>query len=93
MAISFGSQQAVSLVIGMVLMAINIGLLAWAVRQFLAKKSVALASMVIVIKYVLLAAGLYWMSTQPWASVGWFGIGVLFTMMSAVLYGVIVGTF
>jgi hypothetical protein len=89
-AVLGGSQQAVSALLGALLMAINVGLLAWAVGRFFAKKSVALAGMVIVIKYLLLAAGLYWISMQPWTNLLWFALGILSTLTSAMLYGLTV---
>jgi hypothetical protein len=60
--------------------------MAWAIHRLFAKKSVALAGMVIVIKYVLLGVTLYWISQQPWAHVLWLAVGVASVVMTTVFY-------
>lgn len=81
-----GPQQAASAAAGAVIVMISVGFMAWAIQRLFEKKSVALAGMVIVIKYLLLGVALYWLTQQPWANVGWLAAGVASVVLTAVFY-------
>lgn len=81
-----GPQQAVSAAVGTLVIMVSVGSMVWAIQRLFAKKSVALAGMVIVIKYLLLGVALYWITLQPWANVGWLAAGVASVVMTAVFY-------
>lgn len=81
-----GAQQAVSAAAGAMVVMASVGLMAWSVQRLFEKKSIALAGMVIVIKYLLLAVLIYWISLQPWANLLWLGAGIASVVMTAVFY-------
>jgi hypothetical protein len=81
-----GTQQALSAFAGALVVMMSVGSMVWALQRLFDKKSVALAGMVIVIKYLLLGVALYWITLQPWASIGWLAAGIASVVMTAVFY-------
>lgn len=81
-----GLHQALSVFLGSSVVAGSVAFMAWSMGRMLAKKSVALAGFVIVIKYLLLGLALYWLSQQPWVSVLWVGVGVASVVFTAVIF-------
>jgi hypothetical protein len=81
-----GTLQAVSAFAGVVIVTVSVGFMAWAIQRLLEKKSVALAGMVIVIKYLLLGVALYWIIQQPWAHIAWVASGIGTVVLTAVFY-------
>jgi hypothetical protein len=82
-----GSQQAVSALIGSSITSVSVGLMMWSLWQVFAKKFIALAGMIIVIKYLLLAAILYWVCSQKWVSLPWLAVGLSSVVVAAIVYG------
>lgn len=81
-----GSQQAVSAIAGALIVMVSVGFMAWSIGRMFAKKSVALAGMVIVIKYLLLGVTLYWLTLQTWVQLPWLAAGIASVVMTAVFY-------
>lgn len=81
-----GPQQAVSAAAGTLVIMVSVGFMVWSIQRLFQKKSIALAGMVIVIKYLLLGVALYWITLQPWASVGWLAAGIASVVLTAVFY-------
>ena len=81
-----GPQQAVSAAAGAVVIMVSVGFMVWAIQRLFEKKSVALAGMVIVIKYLLLGVALYWLTQQTWVNIGWHAAGVASVVLTAVFY-------
>jgi hypothetical protein len=81
-----GVHQALSVLLGSALLSLSVGFMAWSIGRILAKKSVALASGVIVIKYLILGVVLYWMTLQTWISLPWIGAGVVTVLITSVFY-------
>jgi NhaP-type Na+/H+ and K+/H+ antiporter len=81
-----GVQQAVSAAAGAMIIMVSVGFMVWAIQRMFEKKSVALAGMVIVIKYLLLAVALYWLTQQQWAHIAWVAAGVGSVVLTAVFY-------
>lgn len=80
------SQQAVSAAVGAGVISASIGLMIWAFQRIFEKKSVALAGLVIVIKYALLAVVIYWIAKQGWADLAWLSLGVGSVVFTAIVY-------
>jgi len=81
-----GPQQAVSAMAGALVIMVSVGFMVWSLQRLFQKKSVALAGMVIVIKYLLLGVALYWLTQQTWVNVGWLAAGVASIVLTAVFY-------
>lgn len=81
-----GPQQAVSALIGAAVVFVSVGFMVWSIERLFQKKSIALAGMVIVIKYLLLGVALYWITLQPWAHMIWVAAGVASVVMTTVFY-------
>ena len=74
-ALTFGGvQQAVSAVLGSVIFLVSLGAMIWSIFSIIQKKFIALAGLVIVLKYLFLALVLYWMASQPWISFLWVAL-------------------
>jgi hypothetical protein len=86
-AVLGGSQQAVSALFGSLILLVSTGVLLWSLLQGFEKKSFALAGIVIVIKYLLLAASLYWICTRPWVSLTWLAAGVGSVVLVTAFFG------
>jgi hypothetical protein len=72
-----GSQPAASAAAGAAVTTGNMGILAWTWSRLFAKKSIALAGAIIVTKYAILVAILYWILQQSWVQGIWLMTGII----------------
>jgi hypothetical protein len=78
-----------SIGIGAGLMIFNVMLLGWSWQRLIAKKSVALTVLLIVIKYAVLLGSIYFMARTDWFSAVGAGLGIVSFVMAAVVYAAI----
>jgi uncharacterized membrane protein YczE len=79
-----GIQQAASFSIGAAMVLINLTVLTWTWSRILKKKQIAIATTIIVFKYGIFAAMIYWVLQDPLTHAGWFCVG-LSTLLTTVL--------
>lgn len=75
----YAPHQALSFVVGAVLMLVNLLTIAWSWKNILAKKLIAWSVAIIVIKYAILGIIIYELMMGDLVDVAWFcgGMGVL----------------
>lgn len=83
-------QGVLSYALGTVVIMVNVGLLAFVLKQLFAKKSVALTVFAIVTKYAVLGTIIYLMATQSYLPLVWFVVGLSTVIVSALTYGGVV---
>lgn len=71
--------------VGMVMMWANLLLLVWVWARILAKKSFALTSAIIVVKYSVLLGAIFFLTREAWFSVLGAGLGMAAFIMSALI--------
>jgi hypothetical protein len=79
-------DQLVAFMVGATLITLNLGLLAFAWKNILAKKLVALSVGVIVIKYAILGIIVFFVVNYEGWSVGWFAAGMGTLLISCVFH-------
>ncbi|MCB0356315.1 MAG: hypothetical protein KDD40_04870 [Bdellovibrionales bacterium] len=84
----WGAHDALSCLAGEIVVGFNLLALIWAWQRIFSGKGLALAGGVIVFKYAILIASIYWLITQEKVSAFGFliGCGVLILVMGAVAY-------
>lgn len=76
-------QRGLSFGSGAGLVLINAAVLALFWSRVFQKKQIALSTGLIVFKYALLGAAIFWILSQPWSHPLWVGLGVGSLMISA----------
>lgn len=85
-ALFAGPQQAASTAAGAAIMTLNMALLGWTWTRIMTKKSVALASAIIVIKYAFFVAILVWIAAQSWVQGIWLMAGVVTFLPTTLIF-------
>ena len=78
------TQGAISFSVGSGVIFLDLAILGWCWRNILHKKLIALAILVIVLKYAFLVSVIDWALTDAGLSAGWFCVG-LATILTTVL--------
>jgi hypothetical protein len=71
------AEGAVSFVAGSAVSITNFLLIFWLISRIFAKKQVALSSLIIVFKYLILGLIIYFLITQTEIQLFWFGAGLI----------------
>lgn len=88
-AYAMTAQVAMSFTFGALMNLVNLLLLAWAWRLIFQKKLIALAVSVIVFKYAILGAIIYFSIRRQWVSVEWMAGGLSVLLPSVVVFAVL----
>lgn len=75
----------VSFLAGSMLMTASIGVMAWTLHLLFLKKSIALIGGLIVVKYGILGAIIFWVTRQPVFVTVWFAAGLGLLLPSVLL--------
>jgi hypothetical protein len=79
-------QQAYSFFVGSLVILVSVFLLGWAWSLIFKKKLVALAAVIIVIKYAILGIIIFELAKQAWFRPLWFSLGVASFTLTAIFY-------
>src|SRR5688572_26113552 len=77
-----GFQSGISFGVGSILALTNFLVLFWFIQRIFAKKQVALSSLVIVIKYLILGLIIYFVLTRTDLPTIWFGVGLISLLLA-----------
>jgi hypothetical protein len=77
-------NAGISFGLGSILALTNFLVLFWFVRRVFAKKQVALSSLVIVFKYLILGLIIYFVLTRTELPTIWFGVGLISLLLAVV---------
>ncbi len=78
-------QLGASFALGMAIMWLNVLLLVWVWSRVLAKKSFALTSLIIVVKYTVLLGAIFFLSREAWFHVLGAGLGMASFILSVLI--------
>lgn len=84
-----GDKEAISFLIGAILILINAFLLWFAWKLIFTQKFVALSIGVIVFKYAILGIFIFKIIEKPWLDLLWFSMGIATFIAPAVAYAVV----
>jgi hypothetical protein len=88
-ALIFGRDSAVSYALGSSIILLNFRVIGWSWEKVIKKKSVAIAFVVIVFKYAILAGIIYGVSLIPGLKTLFFAVGLMTVVPAALLVALI----
>jgi hypothetical protein len=83
--LGFGSDAGASFAIGSVLMTLNVVALAWLWWRIFGQKTIAWTVLIIVIKYAILFASIFYLSRLSWFSTLSAGLGLVTFILPALI--------